>query len=70
MLQWKTPLEKRSELLLNDYGIDESKKRIKNIVIKKKIIIFKIFSEKCLTILQKYPSIPKIRKCIKKEGKP
>ena len=36
VLQWKTPLEKRSELLLNDYGIDESKKRIKNIVIKKR----------------------------------
>lgn len=34
VLQWKTPLEKRSELLLNDYGIVESKKRIKNIVIK------------------------------------
>ena len=34
VLKWKTPLEKRAELLLNDYGIVEIKKRYKNIVIK------------------------------------
>lgn len=34
VLKWKTPLEKRSELLLRDYGIIEVKKRVKDIVIK------------------------------------
>ena len=34
-LKWNSPLDKRAELLLKDYGIIEEKgKRIKNIVIK------------------------------------
>ncbi|MBO5577837.1 MAG: transposase [Bacilli bacterium] len=34
VLKWKTPLDKRAELLLRDYAIVETKKRIKNFVIK------------------------------------
>ena len=36
VLKWKTPLEKRAELLLKDYAIIENGKRIKNFVIKTK----------------------------------
>ncbi len=38
VLKWKTPLEKRTDLLLRDYGIVETNsKRVKNIVIKQSV---------------------------------